>query len=80
MGQGASIKMRFMMSYIIAFAMIIGATVTSHLLVNQRLEQERSTAEIVNVSGAQRMLSQRVFALGEALTVDPQDTLTREFM
>lgn len=80
MGQNASIQSRFTLSYIMAFALIVGTTITTHLLVNYRLSAEQQAAEIVNVSGAQRMLSQRAYALAEALTMDPGDEIARDYM
>ena len=80
MGQSASIKARFISSYVVAFLMVVGATVCTHLMVNMRLQNEQASAEIVNVSGAQRMLSQRAFALAESLTHDHDDRLAQEFM
>lgn len=80
MGQNASIQSRFTLSYIMAFVLIVGTTISTHLLVNYRLSMEQQAAEIVNVSGAQRMLSQRAYALAEALTLDPDDEMARDFM
>lgn len=49
--------------YLTALAIIAGLTIASHLVVSYVLHHNQGTAAIINVSGRQRMLSQRIASL-----------------
>lgn len=59
------LKHRYIASYAIAIGLILTVSLTAHLLTMSVISQERGAAEVVNLSGKQRMLSQRVLALVE---------------
>jgi nitrate/nitrite-specific signal transduction histidine kinase len=59
------LKRRYIVSYVIAIGLIVLVSVLSHLATLRAIDHERGSAEIVNVSGKQRMLSQRLLALVE---------------
>lgn len=59
------LKHRYIASYAIAIGLILAVSLTAHLLTMSVISQERGAAEVVNLSGKQRMLSQRVLALVE---------------
>lgn len=49
--------------YVMALSLIAALTIASHLTLNRVLAEHEGSAEIVNVSGRQRMLSQRIASL-----------------
>ncbi|NPD69884.1 diguanylate cyclase (plasmid) [Lichenicola cladoniae] len=49
--------------YVTALLIIAGLTISSHLLLTYVLQHNHGTAAIINVSGRQRMLSQRIASL-----------------
>ncbi len=49
--------------YVAALGLIAALTIASHLTLNRVLAEHEGSAEIVNVSGRQRMLSQRIASL-----------------
>lgn len=51
------------LTYIFALALIGACSLTSHLVADRMVGQQRVTARIVNLTGRQRMLSQRVTRL-----------------
>ncbi|WP_440957700.1 type IV pili methyl-accepting chemotaxis transducer N-terminal domain-containing protein [Oceanicaulis sp. LC35] len=59
------LRRRYLVSYGIAIGLIFIVSVFAHLATLHAVSHERGTAEIVNVSGKQRMLSQRLLALVE---------------
>jgi diguanylate cyclase (GGDEF)-like protein len=48
------------MTYVISLSIIAGLSILVHFMLDNIIEQQTDTATIVNVSGQQRMLSQRV--------------------
>ncbi len=63
-----TIKTRFLASYGVALFLLVAVSLGAHLYINATLADEREAAEMVNMSGAQRMLSQRALALSQALS------------
>lgn len=59
------LKQRYIASYAIAIGLILAVSLTAHFLTMSVISEERGAAEVVNLSGKQRMLSQRVLALVE---------------
>ena len=59
------LKRRYIISYAIAIGLIILVSVLAHMATIRMIDHERGSAEIVNISGKQRMLSQRLLALVE---------------
>ena len=51
---------RLRRAYLIALGLIALAVLTEQLLVGSFLNDQRQDAEIINVAGRQRMLSQRI--------------------
>ena len=51
--------------YLVALCIIAGISITSHVLTNQIVQQQESTALLVNTAGRQRMLSQRITLTAE---------------
>lgn len=51
------------LAYISALSLIAGLTVASHFVVADTLRKNEGSAAVVNLSGRQRMLSQRIVAL-----------------
>lgn len=64
------LKRHYIVSYVIAIGLIVLITVLGHVAVMKAVQHERGTAEIVNISGKQRMLSQRLLALVETQSGD----------
>ena len=58
--------------YVTALLIIAGLTISSHLIVTDVLYHDRGAASVINTSGKQRMLSQRIaglaaeYAMGDA--------------
>lgn len=71
--------------YATALLIIAGLTVASHLLLTYVLQHNQGTAAIINVSGRQRMLSQRIaslaaeYQLGDMTARGAMITATDEF-
>lgn len=63
-----TIKQRFFASYAIALTLLLIVSGGAHIYILSALEDEREAAEVVNLSGAQRMLSQRMLALSLSLS------------
>ena len=59
------LKRRYIASYVLAIGLIVLVSVLSHMATIRAIDLERGSAEIVNISGKQRMLSQRLLALVE---------------
>ena len=60
--------------YVLAFMLIAGAFVTSYLLQIHHLKESDASAYIINISGMQRMLSQRISLLShEAIQATPAE-------
>ena len=57
--------------YMLALGLVIFLTITSHFVVKDMLRVSKGSAEIINMSGRQRMLSQRIASL--ALELDRGD-------
>ncbi len=51
------------LAYVCALAIIALMSLASHLTLNQILQEHRGAASVINVSGRQRMLSQRIAGL-----------------
>jgi hypothetical protein len=62
------LQQRFLASYAIALFLLIAVSLGAHLYINASLADEREAARMVNLSGAQRMLSQRTLALAQSLS------------
>jgi diguanylate cyclase (GGDEF)-like protein len=54
---------RLTRSYIVALSIIAGLTILSHLALAFVVQQNQNAAAIINISGRQRMLSQRIASL-----------------
>ncbi|WOI54100.1 PAS domain-containing protein [Parvularcula sp. LCG005] len=65
-------KSRFERSYALAIFLIIFITIASELVVHHELRQDLDATEMVNISGRQRLLSQRTLALAEQLHAAPE--------
>jgi len=65
--------------WLLAGAMLLVATPTtiSHLLLDNLVEAQRDSARVVNVSGRQRMLSQRITMFANRITAGP-DSLSHQ--
>ena len=50
-------------AYVLALLLLAGLSVGSHLLLNQVVASQARVAEVVNLAGRQRMLSQRLAKL-----------------
>lgn len=72
-----SLKRRFFASYAIALFVLVAVSLAAHVYIEHTLSEEREAATMVNVSGAQRMLSQRTLALTQALSDDNGRTEVR---
>ena len=55
---------RLRRSYLLALSLIALALLGEHLLVESFLDEQAKDANIINVAGRQRMLSQRIAKLG----------------
>jgi diguanylate cyclase (GGDEF)-like protein len=61
--------------YILALGLLAALTIGIHLLLNQAVTELQHAGKVVNVAGAQRMLSQRIYWMTEELghgTGDPE--------
>lgn len=61
---------RTTLSYVIALALIAALAIGTHVLVDTVVKRMEDAAEVVNVSGRQRMLSQRIASFAERLAAD----------
>ena len=59
------LRRRYIASYVVAIGLIVLVSLLAHLATVNAISHERGSAEIVNISGKQRMLSQRLLALVE---------------
>ena len=73
------VRQRFLASYAVALALLVAASLAAHLYIEPTLGDEREAARMVNMSGAQRMLSQRTLALSQSLSQTP-DTAKAEHL
>ena len=64
------LKRRYIASYVIAIGLIVLVSIFAHMATIRVIDHERGSAEMVNVSGKQRMLSQRLLALVEIQSGD----------
>ncbi len=53
--------------YVLALGLLAGLTIGIHVLLNQAVTELQHAGKVVNVAGAQRMLSQRIYWLTEEL-------------
>ena len=53
-------RRRLIATYIVALAVIAGLSLASHVMLDRALGEQRGSANLINLSGRQRMLSQRV--------------------
>ncbi len=65
------LRQRFLASYAVALCLLVAASLVAHLYIERTLNDEREAARMVNMSGAQRMLSQRTLALSQSLSQTP---------
>ena len=65
------IRERFLASYGLALCLLVAASLAAHIYIERTLVDEREAARMVNMSGAQRMLSQRTLALSQSLSQTP---------
>ncbi len=63
-----TLKRRFLASYGVALCLLVAVSLIAHVFIERALAEERQAANMVNLSGAQRMLSQRTLALAQALS------------
>jgi diguanylate cyclase (GGDEF)-like protein len=76
---------RLTLAYLTALLIIAGLAIGSHLIFATALAQHRDAARIINVSGRQRMLAQRIaglaaqYALGDPTALPPLRAATDEF-
>ncbi len=63
MRQSMLSERRLTIGYLAALGLVALLTVASHLTLNRVLAEHEGSAEIVNISGRQRMLSQRIASL-----------------
>lgn len=69
------LKANLTLRYAVALALVALVLIATHLLSAQRLEAVKGDASLIDESGMQRMLSQRIALLAHALAEadDPQD-------
>lgn len=82
MKRGSSIKEftnRIRLSYIFALSLLAILSISSYWILNENIRSEKSSAAIVNISGRQRMLSQRI-ALFCLHFVSAKDILVKEYV
>jgi signal transduction histidine kinase len=60
------------MAYVVALSLIALLAIATHVIVDAVVRSMESSAEVVNVSGRQRMLSQRIAGLSERLVNLPE--------
>ena len=73
-----SLKNRFLASYGVALFLLVAVSLVAHIFIERTLVQEREAANMVNLSGAQRMLSQRTLALAQSLSLPEGRQAARE--
>ena len=56
-------------SYLLALSLIASLSVGTHLVVDSIVARQEATAHVVNISGRQRMLSQRIAGLARELSL-----------
>lgn len=66
----SAVRRRLTTGYLLALGLIASLTVMIGYTQNERLEMMKRDAEIINIAGAQRMLSQRTAALASDLLAD----------
>jgi signal transduction histidine kinase/ActR/RegA family two-component response regulator len=74
---GAAVRRRVTWRYGIALALVAGAILAGWASLRLTIAATASDAEIINVAGAQRMLSQRIALLSGQLAEDPGDAAAR---
>lgn len=65
------VRRRFFASYAVALGLLVAASLAAHVYIERTLGDKREAAAMVNMSGAQRMLSQRALALSQSLSQTP---------
>ncbi|MDF1761439.1 MAG: type IV pili methyl-accepting chemotaxis transducer N-terminal domain-containing protein [Coxiellaceae bacterium] len=60
-----SIKKKYTLWYVAALTLIAVVSLLSHLLLNMTLAREQGFAQYINISGRQRMFSQRIVSLAQ---------------
>ena len=58
------------MAYVAALAVIALMTLASHVTLDRMMKEHEGSASVVNISGRQRMLSQRIASLASQLALD----------
>jgi diguanylate cyclase (GGDEF)-like protein len=80
-----AIEQRLTISYVVALSIVALLTLTSHAVLTSVLKTQDGSAAVINISGRQRMLSQRIaslaaqYALGDASVRLPLKTATDQF-
>ena len=67
---------RLTAAYVFAFSLIALMTLASHAVLSGLVHQQKTVATVVNLSGRQRMLSQRIASLAVQYAHGDTDTLT----
>ena len=62
-------KVNLTAAYVLALGLVAGLSIATHWTLTKVISAQEATAAVVNVSGRQRMLSQRIALLSEELTV-----------
>lgn len=70
----ASIFWSITVRYVVALTLIVGASLLAWTNLHAVVDQERSTAAVVNISGKQRMLSQRIALFSSRLASSIAET------
>ena len=63
----AFVRLSLTLSYVIAFSLLAIWFLFAYLTMHSQINEQRKYAELINVSGKQRMLSQRTALLAQAL-------------
>ena len=58
-------------SYVVALALIASLAIGTHVLIDTIVQEQQTTAKVVNVAGRQRMLSQRIASLALEVSMLP---------
>jgi diguanylate cyclase (GGDEF)-like protein len=80
-----SLERRLTIAYVVALSIVALLTLASHAVLTSVLKTQDGSAAVINVSGRQRMLSQRIaslaaqYALGDAAAGAPLKAATDQF-